>query len=144
MTTCTNPRHKTSHQGWMKRPSRRRRVPRVGKQAKTPHSHCQKSHKNLKKKSSVLVLLTTSDTTFSELCCRSLGQVAKSNHRVTGFLSKQCSGSLPLPNSVSCSLQGATPSHSFSFPLLVFKGLFSLIQEDGCGKPVSDAVFIFH
>lgn len=90
------------------------------------------------------MLLTTNDTTFSGLCCRSLGQVTKSNHRVTGLLSKQCSGSLPLPNSVSCSLQGATPSHSFLSP----PRLQGLVLTDPGGRLwkafVFDTVFVFH
>lgn len=41
-------RHKPSHQGWVSQPSKRNRVPRVGKDVRHPHSHCQESPPDIK------------------------------------------------------------------------------------------------
>ena len=49
ISSCNKNRHFPSCEGWMRQPSRRKRIPKAGKRVRdNGHSHCQESHKKTK------------------------------------------------------------------------------------------------
>ena len=73
LTTYNKTGHITSHQGWTRRPSRRKKVPQAGKRVRDkPHSHHSEPHKSIKIISSNICRVPSSDPYRVPNCCFSL------------------------------------------------------------------------